>query len=70
MEWTQVLAIIASNLMLFVSTIGMFIWSYHDRKKDTDRLHIIIQSIADEMKNFHKKLCEIESERNKILSKK
>ncbi len=57
MEWYQVLTILGGNL-------GVFLWSV--RQSRTDFLHTcrIIDSIKDEMKDFHGRLCAIE-ERNK-----
>lgn len=57
MEWTQVLAIIGSNIALifvmFGTTVG--IWLHTDKK---------IEAIQSEIKEFHGRLCAIE-ERSK-----
>ncbi len=57
MDWVQVLTIVGSNivliLMMFGTTVG--IWLHTDKK---------IEAIAQEMKDFHGRLCAIE-ERNK-----
>lgn len=53
MDWTQALAIIASNialiLVMFGTTVG--IWLHTDKK---------IEAIQTEMKDFHGRLCSIE----------
>lgn len=57
MEWTQVLAIVGSNialiLIMFGTTVAM--WMHTDKK---------IEAIQEEMKDFHGRLCAIE-ERSK-----
>jgi len=57
MDWTQAIAIMASNIALvfvmFGTTIAM--WLHTDKK---------IEAIQKEMADFHGKLCAIE-ERNK-----
>lgn len=53
MDWTQVLTILAAN-------VALFLWSV--RQARTDFLHTcrIIESIQQEMKNFHGRLCSLE----------
>jgi glucose uptake protein GlcU len=57
MDWTQVLAIIGSNIALILIMFGttVAIWLHTDKK---------IEAIQNEMKDFHGRLCAIE-ERNK-----
>lgn len=57
MDWAQVLTILIGNM-------AMFLWAI--RQSRTDFLHMsrIIESIQQEMKDFHGRLCAIE-ERNK-----
>jgi hypothetical protein len=62
MDWTQVLVILASN-------IGLFIWARteanQDRRDMNLRLDAALKAIADEMKDFHGRLCSIEERRGK-----
>jgi hypothetical protein len=60
MDWTQVLTIVGSNIVLFL-------WSRTESRADYRALRQIIESIQTEMKDFHGRLCAIE-ERNKELS--
>ena len=57
MDWTQVLTIVGSNLVLILMMFGtnVAIWMHTDKK---------IEAIQQEMKDFHGRLCAIE-ERNK-----
>lgn len=57
MDWTQVLAIMGSNLALFL-------WARSEARHDQHEIREIIRSIQDEMKDFHSRLCIIE-ERNR-----
>jgi hypothetical protein len=55
--WIQVITIIGANLIMFVSMIGLFI---HTNKRIDDTLNMM----HDEMKDFHARLCVIESKRH------
>jgi hypothetical protein len=57
MDWTQVLTIVGSNIVLFL-------WARAESRSDTRMMLGIIDSIRQEMKDFHGRLCAIE-ERNK-----
>jgi len=52
--WIQVITIIGTNLIMFVSMIGLFI---HTNKRIDDTLNMM----HNEMKDFHARLCVIES---------
>jgi len=54
----------ASTLVTMGSMIGMFLWSRSEASTDRREVHAILRGIADEMKDFHSRLCIIE-ERNK-----
>jgi len=66
MDWLQVLVILAANFGVF---IPMFLHS--DNKMEAHRKETaeILKGIADEMKDFHARLCVIEDRRSKILEK-
>lgn len=67
MDWTQVLTIVGGNM-------AMFLWAtrqarsdhlhmdkkFEDHRKETNQL---MHAIHDEIKDFHTRLCKIESER-------
>lgn len=55
--WIQVITIIGANLLMFISMIGLFV---HTNKRIDDTLKML----HDEMKDFHGRLCAIESKRN------
>jgi len=61
MEWTQVLAIIGSNIVLFL-------WVRAESRADHRALEnwtkTMLSSIQQEIKDFHGRLCAIE-ERNR-----
>lgn len=57
MDWTQVLAIMGSNIVLFL-------WARAESRSDTRLMLGIIDGIQKEMKDFHGRLCSIE-EKNK-----
>lgn len=62
MDWTQVLtvfAIVATNL---ITVITLYIHS-------DNKMNAVLKSIAEEMKDFHGRLCAIEERRNRILFK-
>ncbi len=57
MEWAQVLAIIASN-------VGLFLWARTESRSDYRECRQLIDAMHNEMKDFHGRLCAIE-ERNR-----
>ncbi len=80
MDWIQVLTIVGSNialiLIMFGSTLAMYL--HLDKKIDSNRLEAseILKSIRDEIKgfnekwmeeskDFHRRLCEIEAKKIK-----
>lgn len=68
MDWTQVLTIVGSNLVLMSvsigSTITLFLWARSESRQDQAQIRDLIVAIQNEMKDFHGRLCAIE-ERNK-----
>ena len=78
MDWTQVLAIVGSNIALMAvsigSTISLFLWARSEAREDQQELREtlaadrrdmlqIIREIQSEMKDFHNRLCIIEEKR-------
>lgn len=58
MDWAQVLIIIGSNIVLMLVMFGMTLTLHlHTDKK--------IEAIQQEMKDFHRRLCDIEANRDK-----
>lgn len=53
MEWTQVLFIVASNF-------GMFLWLRSESKEEERRTRSLIDTIKEDMRDFHGRLCAIE----------
>lgn len=68
MEWSQVLAILAGNMSLFLWSVRQARTDYlHlDKKLDENRkeTNALIRSIQEDVRDFHVRLCNIE-ERNK-----
>lgn len=58
---TDMLTLILGNAAII---IPLFIWNRSEARADTRMMLAIIQSIKDEIKDFHGRLCAIE-ERNK-----
>lgn len=58
MDWSQIFAIIASNMALFI-------WARSEARHDQQEIREIIRSIQEEMKDFHARLCVIEEKRKK-----
>lgn len=67
MEWTQVLTIVGANLVLTAGCIGttvtLFLWARSEAREDKKQTDAILQAIAEEMKDFHGRLCAIEERR-------
>ena len=57
MDWTQVLAIVGSNLLFSVT---LFFWNRSESRSDIRMMLAMIDGIQKEMKDFHGKLCAIE----------
>lgn len=59
-DWIQIGAVIA----VVVSNIGLFIWARSeanaDRREFQAQLNAALKAIADEMKDFHGRMCAIE----------
>lgn len=64
MEWMHVFTILAGNMALMGIAIGLFLWSRAESRSDMRMMMGIINSIKDEIKDFHGRLCAIE-ERNR-----
>lgn len=58
MDWTQVLAIVVSNMALFL-------WARAESRNDIRMMLGIIDGIQKEMKDFHGRLCSIEERKEK-----
>lgn len=60
MDWTQVLVILGSNMILFL-------WSRAESRADHRTLEVWVKSTLEgmqiEMKDFHGRLCAIEERR-------
>lgn len=56
MDWTQVLAIVGSNMALFL-------WARAESRSDFRTMLQIVDGIQKEMKDFHGRLCAIEERR-------
>lgn len=57
MQWIEVLAIIGTNVFLFL-------WVRSESRSDQRNIEALITAIQQEMKDFHGRLCAIE-ERNR-----
>ena len=57
MDWSQALAIIASNFVLFL-------WARSESRQETRMILRMVDAIQKEIKDFHGRLCAIE-EKNK-----
>ena len=58
MDWAQLLTIVGANL-------AMFMWARSEARQDLSELRNINQSIQEEIKDFHARLCVIEKNRKK-----
>lgn len=67
MDWTQVLVIVGSNIALMMGMLGSVIALHINQANRLDEnrkeTNVIIKEIKDEMKDFHKRLIEIEMAR-------
>jgi len=61
MDWSQVYAIIGTNLG---TTLALFLWARSESKADWRHMDAQVSAIHSEMTDFHGRLCAIE-ERNK-----
>jgi len=57
MDWSQVLAVVGSNIVLFL-------WARTESRADYRAIRQLMEVIQQEMKDFHGRLCALE-ERNK-----
>ena len=73
MDWLQVLVLLGGN---FAMILPLWLWSRSEANADRRELHGIMEDFrkdnkefrekwAQESKEFHGRLCEIEAERNK-----
>jgi hypothetical protein len=58
MDWTQVLTIVGSNMVLFL-------WSRAESRSDMRMMLSIIDGIRQEIKDFHGRLCSLEEKKKK-----
>lgn len=63
MDWTQVIAIMGSNLVLFL-------WSRAESRSDIRMMLGIVDGIQKEMKDFHGRLERLDTEFKSYLMKK
>ncbi len=64
MDWTQF-------IIFFLGVFGLFIWNRTESRADIrhmdnkiDAMRELVHAIHVEMKDFHNRLCKIESERH------
>jgi hypothetical protein len=62
MEWLTILGIVVGNAALF---LPIFFWMRSEANADRRDIVNLIIAIKDELKDFHGRLCKIETERNK-----
>ena len=60
--WTQALAIIGANILMFLGLLGTTITLFLHSNK---RIDTALEGMAKEMKDFHGRLCDIEARRTK-----
>ncbi len=58
MDWTQILAIILGNAGIF---LPVFFWLRSESNSDRRDIMNILLEMKEEMKDFHGRLCAIES---------
>ncbi len=67
MDWTQVLTILGGNMALFLwaTRQARTDFLHLDRKLEENRkeTNSVIKAIQEEIKDFHNRLCRIESDR-------
>lgn len=63
MEWVQVLVIVGSNFAMLGSVIALHINQSNRIDENRKETNIIVNEIKEEMKDFHKRLIEIEMSR-------
>lgn len=63
MDWLQVLVIVGSNFAMLGSVIALHINQANRIDENRRETNVIINEIKDEMKDFHKRLLEIEMAR-------
>lgn len=69
MDWIQVITIVGSNLLImltfFACSISLHISGQNEARSIADSVRRDIQGMANEMKDFHGRLCAIEERRSK-----
>ena len=61
MDWTQFATFLISNM---VFTLALWLWNRAESRSDSRMMLAMINSIQQEIKDFHGRLCAIE-ERNR-----
>lgn len=73
MDWPQVLTILGANLAIILAAlginIGLVLWTRTEANADHKRALDLIESIKDEMKDFHGRLCAIEEKYHQLRNK-
>jgi hypothetical protein len=57
MDWTQFATFLIANIAF---TLTLWLWNRSESRADNRRCLDLIQSIHDEMKDFHGRLCSTE----------
>jgi hypothetical protein len=65
MDLVAVFTIIGVAIANIGTTITLFLWSTGHTEKARDQTTAILNAISQEMKDFHARLCVIESNRGK-----
>ena len=63
MDYSSVLTIVGSNLVLMGTTLALFLWTRTEASQDRRDMMQIIRAIEKEMRDFHSCLLLIEKER-------
>jgi len=56
-------------IALIGSNIGLFLWSRSESQNDSRRVESLINAIQTEMKDFHGRLCSLESRWHRLADK-
>ena len=62
-QWMQIITVIGSTLIIVLTFFGITISLHNAIRED-------IRGMAQEMKDFHNRLCEIESKNNNYKRRK
>lgn len=60
MQWEHILALVIGNGALI---IPLFLWNRAESRSDIRHMDTLLRAIQEEIKDFHGRLCKIESER-------